>query len=57
MGFFTEDETSNGSDQLIAQQNRQAEQEIEQKKAALFQTRLDIIKSQGGQNWGNPTKM
>lgn len=38
------------SDQL-AEQNRQTQQEIEQKKQSLFQTRLDIIKGQGAQSW------
>jgi hypothetical protein len=58
MGFFggdgnsgAQDTQRNASDALIDQQFKQNQAEIEQKKKSLYQERLDIIKSQGGQVW------
>ncbi len=55
MGFFGSGGNSGGqgseSDALISQQFRQNQAEIEAKKKNLYQERLDIIKSQSGQNW------
>jgi hypothetical protein len=39
------------TDALINQQFKQNQAEIQQKKSELFNQRLDIIKSQGGQVW------
>lgn len=39
------------ADELISQQFKQNQAEIEAKKKSLYQERLNIIKSQGGQNW------
>ncbi|HWI50129.1 MAG TPA: hypothetical protein VNU45_18110 [Rummeliibacillus sp.] len=60
MGFFGggdsgASEAQQRSDELINQQFRQNQAEIEAKKKNLFQERLDIIKSQSGQSW-HPTK-
>lgn len=61
MGFFGGGGNSGASDaqrrsdELINQQFRQNQAEIETKKKNLYQERLDIIKSQGGQVW-HPTK-
>lgn len=54
MGFFDSDnDTSNspGND-AVNQQIAQNEKELENKRQALFTQRLDVIKSQSGQNWG-----
>lgn len=58
MGFFSgggnsggQDTQRNASDALIDQQFKQNQSEIEQKRKSLYQERLDIIKSQGGQVW------
>lgn len=58
MGFFggggnsgSQDNQPSASDQLIEKQFNQNQAEIEQKKKSLYQERLDIIKSQGGQQW------
>lgn len=57
MGFFGGDGNSgaqdsrSASDALIEQQFKQNQAEIEQKRKGLYQERLDIIKSQGGQVW------
>jgi hypothetical protein len=59
MGFFGGGGNSGGqdsnSDALITQQFKQNQAEIEAKKKSLYEERLNIIKSQGGQNW-HPTK-
>lgn len=44
-------DNSNESGRLIDQQITQNNIEIEQKREAITQERLGIIKSQGGQNW------
>jgi hypothetical protein len=53
MGFFGGDtqDTRSESDALIEKQFKQNQAEIEQKRKGLYQERLDIIKSQGGQIW------
>lgn len=58
MGFFGGGGNSGGqdsgqanSDALITQQFKQNQAEIEAKKKSLYEERLNIIKSQGGQNW------
>lgn len=50
MGWPDNDEQSAASD-LENAQLRQNQAELEQKKQSLFQTRLDIIKGEGGQAW------
>lgn len=39
------------NEQLENQQIQQNQAELEAKKQNLYQTRLDIIKSQGGESW------
>lgn len=54
MGFFSGGGNSGAqseSDRLIEQQFNQNQAESEQKRKSLYQERLDIIKSQGGQVW------
>jgi hypothetical protein len=58
MGFFggggnsgAQESNQNNSNELITQQFKQNQAEIEAKKKSLYQERLNIIKSQGGQNW------
>lgn len=58
MGFFggggnsgAQDSERSESDALIDQQFKQNQADIETKKRSLYQERLDIIKSQGGQQW------
>lgn len=58
MGFFggggnsgAQDTGRSASDALIEKQFQQNQKEIEEKKKSLYQERLDIIKSQGGQQW------
>lgn len=54
MGFFGGGGNSGAqseSDKLITETWKQNQAEIEQKKKSLYQERLDIIKSQGGQQW------
>lgn len=50
MGFFDDDEHSSGND-AVQQQIAMNEKELEEKRQSLYTQRLDIIKSQGGQNW------
>lgn len=54
MGLFggssTQSQTS-ASDEIIQKQYYQNQRELAQKRKALYQERLDIIKSQGGQTW------
>ena len=58
MGFFGGGGNSGGQDTAQAQSNALIDKqfqtnqaEIEAKKKSLYQERLDIIKSQGGQTW------
>jgi len=58
MGFFggggnsgAQDNRPSATDELIDRQFKQNQAEIETKRKALYQERLDIIKSQGGQVW------
>lgn len=56
MGFFGGGGNSgaqgqSASDAIIDQQFKQNQLEMEQKRKGLYQERLDIIKSQGGQVW------
>jgi hypothetical protein len=55
MGIFGRGGNSGGqrnaSDTLIDNQFRQNQKDIEQKRKALTEERLSIIKSQGNQNW------
>lgn len=58
MGFFggggnsgAQDTAQAQSNALIDQQFKTNQAEIEQKKRDLYTQRLDIIKSQGGQQW------
>lgn len=41
----------NESNALVDQQFREHQADIEQKRRSLYQERLDIVKSQGTQNW------
>ncbi len=53
MGFFGDDSDNSPTrgDQLLEEQINQNKAELEAKRQSLFQTRLDIIKGQGGQIW------
>ncbi len=53
MGFFGGDDSDapSRSEQLAEQQIRQNQAELENKRRNLYDARLDIIKSQGGQTW------
>jgi hypothetical protein len=53
MGFFGGDNDSQPSqaEQLAEEQLQMNKAELENKKQSLYQTRLDIIKGQGGQTW------
>ncbi len=58
MGFFGGGGNSGGQDseqstsnELISNQFRKNQAEIEAKKKSLYEERLNIIKSQSGQNW------
>ena len=56
MGFFDSDNdttTAPGND-AVNQQIAMNEKELEEKRQSLYTQRLDVIKSQGGQNWGTP---
>jgi len=56
MGFFGGDnEPDNRANDLIEKQMMDNQAEIEQKRRSLYQTRLDVIKSQGAQQWSSPT--
>lgn len=55
MGFFGGDnEPDNRANDLIEQQMRENDIEIEQKRRSLVQTRLEVIKAQGSQQWVTP---
>lgn len=53
MGLFGDDSDNSPSrsEQLAEEQIRQNQAELESKRRNLYETRLDIIKSQGGQTW------
>jgi hypothetical protein len=54
MGFFGgggDAGRRNEADELVTKQFNQNQAEIEARKKSLYQERLDIIKSQGGQTW------
>jgi len=54
MGLFgggSSSDQQSASDEIIRKQYYQNQKEIAQKRKALYQERLDIIKSQGGQTW------
>ena len=53
MGFFggDKDNKPSATDEIIEKQFKQNQAEIEQKRKALTQQRLDVIKSQGAQIW------
>ena len=53
MGFFGGDNDPGPSqaDQIATEQLNQNKAELEAKKQNLYQTRLDIIKGQGAQQW------
>lgn len=58
MGFFggggnsgAQPAQPSATDQLIEQQFKQNQAESEQKRKALYEERIDIIKAQGGQQW------
>lgn len=52
MGFGTDDSDSTNTSNAVAdQQLRDNQVALDAKKQSLFQTRLDIIKSEGGQQW------
>ena len=51
MGFFGGDETDHSGEDAINRQNALNEQELEAKRQNLFKQRLDIIKSQGAQQF------
>lgn len=50
MGFFGGDSQSE-ADKLVSEQFKQNQMELEEKRKKLYQERLDIIKSQGQQQW------
>jgi len=55
MGIFggnsSRNQQQSASDEIIRKQFNQTQQELEQKRKALYSERLDIIKAQGGQTW------
>jgi hypothetical protein len=51
MGFLGGDNEPSRGEQLADEQLNMNKAELEAKKQSLFQTRLDIIKGQGGQSW------
>jgi len=55
MGLFGGgDQPDNQANELIEEQMRDNEIQIEQKRRSLYQTRLDVIKAQGAQQWTTP---
>lgn len=55
MGLFSgADDPNNSANDLIEQQMRENEIQIEEKRRNLYQTRLDVIKAQGAQTWTTP---
>jgi hypothetical protein len=50
MGNLYSDSTSE-SEEILNEQLRDNKAELERKKQSLYETRLDIIKSQGAQSW------
>jgi hypothetical protein len=58
MGLFSsgDNDSADRANALVEQQMAENEIQIEQKRRDLVQTRLQVIKSQGAQNWsGAPT--
>ena len=57
MGFFgssgnsAQDSQTNANNELIDREFSQNQADLETKKRSLYQERLDVIKSQGGQIW------
>jgi hypothetical protein len=51
MGFFGGNNEDDDTNKLIEEQIMQNNQQIEQDRKALADRRLEIIKSQGAQNW------
>ena len=51
MGIGSEDTTQEAAQEVINAQLAENKAELERKKENLYQTRLDIIKGQGGENW------
>lgn len=51
MGMFGGDDNSDRINMLQEQQINANKAELEAKKQNLFQTRLDIIKGQGAEQW------
>jgi hypothetical protein len=61
MGFLNSSDDDNNNEQdegnrLLDQQLKTNQAELEAKKQSLFQTRLDIIKGQGAEDWGKGQK-
>jgi hypothetical protein len=51
MGFLGGDNEPSRGEQLADEQLQMNKAELEAKKESLYQTRLDIIKGQGAQQW------
>jgi len=51
MGFLGGDNEPSRGEQLVDEQIQTNKAELEAKKQSLYKTRLDIIKSQGKENW------
>ena len=51
MGFLSSDNSAELQDAMMNQQIQENEAELEQKRDALYQQRLEIIRGQGGQSW------
>ena len=51
MGFFSSDNSAEQQVALMNQQIQENQAELEQKRDALYQQRLEIIRGQGGQSW------
>lgn len=51
MGFFDSDEDSSPGSDAVQQQIAQNQEQLEEKRKSLYSQRLDIIRTQGGQNW------
>ncbi len=51
MGFLHPHQKPSEADQLLSEQIHQNQAELEAKRQSLYQTRLDIIKGQGAENW------
>ncbi len=51
MGFLSGGDDQSQSEKLEQQQIDMNKQELAEKKQSLYQTRLDIIKGQGAEQW------